>query len=133
MEFWVSLFLAADSLTGPGDSKPLVLGQVVKGMKFDDPPLEGKKNDPMMPVAWTKTYGDKHGRVFTTTMGAATDLVAEGTRRMLVNATYWCVGLEGKIPEKSKVDIVGKFEPTKFGFGGFVKGMKPADHALKAE
>lgn len=117
----------------PGDSKPLVLGQVVKGMKFDDPPLEGKKNDPMMPVAWTKTYGDKHGRAFTTTMGAATDLTAEGTRRMLVNAVYWCVKIEEKIPEKSKVDIVGTFEPTKFGFNGFVKGVKPADHALKSK
>ena len=27
-----------------------------EGMKPDDKPLEGKKNDPMMPVAWIKTY-----------------------------------------------------------------------------
>ncbi|MFM9058644.1 MAG: hypothetical protein ACKOSQ_05935, partial [Planctomycetaceae bacterium] len=40
----------------PGDSKPLVLGQVLVGMKPDDKPVEGKENDPMMPVAWTKTY-----------------------------------------------------------------------------
>ena len=55
----------------PGDSKPLVLGQVVAGMKPTDKPVAGKKNDPMMPVAWTKTYqgeGGKVGRVFTTTM-----------------------------------------------------------------
>jgi len=115
-------------------SKPLVLGQVVKGMKFGDPPREGKKNDPMMPVAWTKTYkaqSGKSGRVFTTTMGSSTDLLYEGTRRLLVNASYWAVGLEGKIPEKSKVDVVGKFETLPFKFGGYKRGVKPSDHAMK--
>src|SRR5262249_46663241 len=51
----------------PGDSKPLILGQVLKGMKSDDPAVEGKQNDPMMPVAWTKTYkgaSGAAGRVF---------------------------------------------------------------------
>jgi len=116
----------------PGDSKPLVMGQVLTGMKFDDPPVEGKLNDPMMPVAWTKSYTateGKTGRVFTTTMGAATDMEAEGTRRMLVNGAYWAIGLEDKIPEKSKVDIVGEFKPLPFKFGGFKPGVKPADHA----
>ena len=58
----------------PGDCKPLVLGQVLKGMKPTDKPVEGKKNDPMMPVAWIKTLhggSGKTGRVFTTTMGAS--------------------------------------------------------------
>jgi type 1 glutamine amidotransferase len=122
-----------------GDSKPLVLGQVLAGMKPDDVPLEGetdprKKNDPMMPVAWTKTYkgtDDKSGRVFTTTLGASQDLEAEGTRRMLVNACYWALGMEDKIPAKSKVDIVGEYKPSKFAFGGHVKGVKPEDLAIK--
>jgi len=116
----------------PGDSQPLVLGQILKGMKFDDAPLEGPKNEPMMPVAWTKSYKSESGkvaRVFTTTMGAATDLEAEGTRRLIVNAAYWAVGLEGKIADKSNVELVGEFKPTKFGFHGFVKGKKPADYA----
>jgi type 1 glutamine amidotransferase len=116
----------------PGDSKPLVLGQVLTGMKFDDPPLEGEKNDPMMPVAWIKSYTGKSGkaaRVFTTTMGASQDLEAEGTRRMLVNACYWGLGLEDKIAEKSKVDLVGEYVPTKFKFDGYVKGKVPADYA----
>ncbi|MBI1901311.1 MAG: ThuA domain-containing protein [Planctomycetia bacterium] len=121
----------------PGDSRPIVMGQVLSGMKRDDPPVAGKKNDPMMPVAWTKTYqvpGGKKGRVFATTMGAATDLAPEGTRRMLVNAAYWCVGLEDKIPQGgTKVDLVGEYKPSAYGFGGFKKGVKPADHALKAE
>jgi hypothetical protein len=116
----------------PGDSKPLVLGQVLRGMKFDDPPLEGEKNEPMMPVAWIKSYTGESGkasRVFATTMGAATDLEAEGTRRMLVNACYWGLRMEDKIAEKSKVDLVGEYKPTRFGFGGYVKGKKPADYA----
>jgi type 1 glutamine amidotransferase len=118
----------------PGDSKPLVLGQVVAGMKPSDPPVEGKKNDPMMPVAWVKTYtsdSGKTGRVFTTTMGASTDLEYEGTRRMLVNACYWAAGLEAKIPEKSDVEIVGEYRPLPFKFGGFKKGVRPEEHAIK--
>ena len=62
-------------------------------------------------------------------MGAATDLETEGTRRMLVNATYWAVGLEDKIPEQSNVDLVGEYKPPPFGFGGFMKGVKPEDRA----
>jgi hypothetical protein len=60
-------------------------------------------------------------------MGAATDLVAEGTRRLIVNGCYWAVGLEEKIPAKSAVDLVGTFEPTPFGFKGAKRGVKPAD------
>jgi len=120
-----------------GDSKSLVLGQVLKGMKPGDPPAEGKdakKNDPMMPIAWTKTYqgaGDKTGRVFTTTMGASQDLQSEGLRRLLVNAAYWAVGMEDKIPTKSNVAIVGEYKPLPFGFGKFKKGVKPSDFADK--
>src|SRR5207247_457402 len=46
----------------PGDSQPLVLGQVLEGMKPDDKPVEGKQNDPTMPVAWTKTYKSASGK-----------------------------------------------------------------------
>ena len=115
----------------PGDSQPLVLGAVLAGMTPDSEPVDGAKNDPMMPVAWTKSYsidGGPKGRSFTTTMGAATDLVAEGTRRMLVNACYWAAGLEEKIPAASNVDIVGTYEPTPFGFNGARKGLAPADY-----
>ncbi|MGA2069206.1 MAG: ThuA domain-containing protein [Thermoguttaceae bacterium] len=114
----------------PGDSKPLVLGQVLSGMKPSDPPVAGPKNNPMMPVAWIKTYtapGGKSGRVFTTTMGAATDLASEGLRRLLVNAVYWCVGLEDKIPPAANVDLVGKYRPTGFGFAKHRKGVRPAE------
>ncbi len=114
----------------PGDSRPLVLGQVVEGMNPDDPPAEGEKNDPMMPIAWTKSYeagSGNSGRVFTTTMGSSTDLESEGVRRLLVNAAYWGLGMEDQIPEAAKVDIVGDYSPLPFKFGGFQSGVKPAE------
>jgi len=115
----------------PGDSQPLVLGQVLSGMKPSDPPVAGAKNNPIMPIAWVKTYQGKNqtGRVFTTTMGASQDFVSEGLRRLLVNACYWAVGLENQIPAQSKVDIVGDFHPRPFRGGGFQKGRKPSDYA----
>jgi hypothetical protein len=130
-EIWGPTDVYGVRLPLPGDSTPLVLGQVVEGMKPTDPGVEGGKNDPMMPVAWTKTYesaSGKKARVFTTTMGSSTDLESEGVRRLLVNATYWAVGLEDKIPTHSNVDIVGEYKPTRFGFGTYVKGKKPADY-----
>jgi type 1 glutamine amidotransferase len=133
-DVWGSTDVYGVRLPLPGDSKPLLLGQVLAGMKPDAEPVAGKKNDPMMPVAWVKTYKSeegKRGRVFTTTMGAATDLESEGLRRLLVNACYWAVGLEDKIPEKSEVGIVGEYKPTRFGFNGAKRGVKPADLELK--
>src|SRR5262245_10702864 len=83
----------------PGDSRPIVLGQVLEGMKPTDPPVGGAQNEPMMPIAWTKTYTGASGRpsrVFTTTMGASQDFASEGLRRLLVNACYWAAGMEDK-------------------------------------
>lgn len=118
----------------PGDSTPLVLGQVVAGMKEDDKALEGAKNEPMMPVAWTKTYETSNGkkaRVFTTTMGGAPDLLNEAMRRLLVNASFWALKIEEKIPEKANVDLVGEFKPNFFSFKGYKRGVKPEDHEWK--
>ena len=115
----------------PGNSRPLVLGQVTKTLEPDSPAVLGVKNDPMMPIAWIKTYlgsGKNEGRVFTTTLGASKDLAWEGTRRLIVNGCLWAVGLEDRIPEKTNVDIVGKFEATPFKMNGFKKGMKPEDY-----
>jgi type 1 glutamine amidotransferase len=118
----------------PADSTPLVLGAVLKGMSPGDSAVAGGKNSPMMPVAWVKTYtgpAGKPARVFTTTMGAATDLENEGLRRLLVNACYWAVGLEEQIPAQADVGLVGEYHPSPFKFGGFVKGVKPEDLAGK--
>jgi hypothetical protein len=116
----------------PGDSKPLVLGQVLEGMKSDDKPVAGKQNEPMMPIAWVKTYtgeGGKTARVFTTTMGASQDFANEGLRRLLVNASYWALGMDDQVPARAKVDLVGEFQPHSFRNNGFTKGLKPTDLA----
>ncbi len=113
------------------DCKPLIMGVVLKGMKPTDEPNPKKKP---VPVAWTKTYTGTKGkaaRVFTTTMGHAGDLKSAGFRRLLVNACYWCVGLEDKIPAKSNVDLVGEYKPNRIGMGAFKKGLKPEDYKIK--
>ncbi len=118
----------------PGDSQPLILGQVLEGMRPTDPPPAGKQNDPMMPVAWVKSYTGKQGhnaRVFTTTMGAAQDLQNEGLRRLIVNACFWALLMEDKIPTKTNVDLVGEYQPLPFKFGGFAKGIKPSDLLIR--
>jgi type 1 glutamine amidotransferase len=110
-----------------GDSTPIVMGQVLEGMKPGDKPVEGK---PMLPIAWTRTYtgaAGKPARVFVTTMGHGGDFVNEGVRRMLVNACYWALGMEDQIPPKSDVDLVGEYNPTPIGEGGYRKGVKPSD------
>jgi len=129
-DIWGPTDVYAVRLPLPGDSKPLILGQVLEGMNPTDKPVAGKKNDPMMPVAWIKSYTGKQGktaRIFTTTMGSSKDLLSEGLRRLLVNASYWAVGLEDKIPAAAKVDIVGTYETLPFGFGKYKKNVKPAD------
>lgn len=118
----------------PDGCTPVMLGAVLTGMKDGDEPLAGEKNDPMMPIAWTREFADaeeKPRRVFTSTLGAATDFEAEGSRRMIVNAVYWALGMEDGVPEAgAKVDLVGEFHPTAFGFGGHREGVKAGDHAL---
>ena len=111
-----------------GDSQPLVMGQVLKGMKPDDPPQEGKE---LVPIAWIKTHtGDsgKTSKVFTTTLGHGGDLQSEGVRRLLVNACYWLLDLD--VPQEAKVDIIGTYDPKPIGVGGHRKGLKPADHRI---
>lgn len=117
----------------PPDVTVLMRGQVLKGMNPTDPPVEGKKNNPMQPLVWTRNYLNEAGKtnkVFCTTMGAATDLQSEGLRRLIVNAVYWAVGLEDKIPAAADVNYVGEYKPSFYGFGTYKKGVKPADHAL---
>ena len=127
------------------DAKVLVWGQVLKGMKPEDPPADYRRktnkgveqgvNDPMQPVVWVREHTNETGkvnRILATTMGSATDLQNEGLRRLLVNGAYRAVGLEKKIPKQAKVDLVGEFKPTMYGFNGFKKGVKPAEHELKS-
>jgi hypothetical protein len=121
---------------------PLMLGQVLDGMKPDSEPALPKAaspekdspakdlNDPMMPIAWTRVReleGGVEQRVFTTTLGASQALLQEGTRRLLVNACLWALGREDAIRADLDVSPVGEFEPTPFGFGTHTKGVRPGD------
>ena len=54
-------------------------------------------------------------------------------RRLLVNAAFWCVGLENKIPDSANVAIVGEFKPSPFKFDGHKKNVKPADFAMQSK
>ncbi len=113
-----------------GDSEPIIMGQVLKGMNPADPPNLEK---PLMPMAWIKSYTGDTGntsKVFTTTMGAATDFESEGLRRLLVNATYWCLEMTDQIPDRANVNLVGSYNPTQFGFGDFMKGIMPSSHKM---
>ena len=116
----------------PPDAKVLVYGQVIEGMKPTDKAVEGKKNDPMMPMIWARDYKSESGKVsrtLTSTIGAAVDLESEGLRRLFVNACYWMTGLA--VPQKADVSYVGEFKPTFFGFNKGRKGVKPAEHELR--
>jgi len=115
-----------------GDSKPLVMGQVLVGMRPGDEPHPDKQP---VPIAWIKTYkGDKGktGRVFTTTMGHGGDLKNEGFRRLLVNACYWAMKMEDRIPARSNVNLVGEYDPNPIGTGKHKRGIKPRDHAMRS-
>jgi hypothetical protein len=116
------------------EDQVLVRGEVLTGMHAGDPPVEGAKNSPMMPLVWLRQYSGgagKTSKIMTTTMGAAVDLKNEGLRRLLVNACYWAAGVEKAIPARADVAYVGTYEPTWFGFGGFKKGVKPSNLELR--
>lgn len=153
-EVWGPTDVYGVRLPLPGDARPILLGQTINrageydekdpfyGMKPSDSevatvnPASKEKydpNKPMMPIAWTKTYqlpGGKAGTAFTSTIGASTDLMSEGTRRLLVNATYYLLGME--VPQKAKVDIVGNYRPSAYSFHDDAywdrRNMKVADH-----
>jgi hypothetical protein len=53
----------------------------------------------------------------------------------LVNAVYWCVGLEAKIPTAgTQVELVGDYQPTPVQFQSDEywkkKAIRPADFAM---
>ncbi len=126
----------------PADATLLLRGAVLKGMNPDDAPADHVKprksdqqtqpvNSPMMPIAWTRQHRNDAGRenrILCTTMGAATDLENEDLRRFVVNGVYWGLGLE--VPVRADVRYVDAYSPSMYGFKGFRRGLRPADHAL---
>jgi len=124
-ELWSTTDVYEIHLPLPADSRTLVFGEVLSGMNHNDPPAAGEVNHPMMPIAWLRNVSG--ARIFTTTLGTSQDLLVEADRRLLVNACYWALGLEGQISAKSDVELVGRYHPHPFGFGAYVRGIKPED------
>jgi hypothetical protein len=108
--------------------QPLLLGQVLSGLKPTDPPVAGRVNDPMLPVAWTYTYtaeSGKTGSAFVTTLASSDAFLNPGLRRLLVNAAYWAAGLP--VPSRADVRLVGTYHPRAFLDTEFTRGLKPPD------
>jgi type 1 glutamine amidotransferase len=51
---------------------------------------------PPMPVAWTRTYGERKARIFYTSLGAPEDMQIADVRRLLVNAVKWTLNPEAR-------------------------------------
>ena len=128
-EIWGSTEVYEVHLPLPSTCRPLILGQVLSWIGSDADAVEGPLNNPMMPIAWTNDY---HGaRIFTSTIGSADDIENDAVRRMFVNAAYWAVGLESRIPPKANVAFVGRYQPHSFLSEVYTAGVKPSDLALK--
>ncbi len=111
------------------DSTVLALAQPLQGMTADSPAAADK--DPC-PGVWIRHYVSKNGqrgRVFTSTYGASEDILNDDYRRLLLNGCFWAVGLEHSIQADADISFVGPFQPTTYRFGGYRKGIKPADLA----
>lgn len=109
----------------PAECTALVWGQPLMGRKPDD--LPNDKLEPL-PVAWVKpwqTSDGKTARVFHCTMGSGIDLKSPGLRRLVINSTYWCIGMEESISATRSVEIVGSYEPLESGFNYDEIGVKP--------
>ena len=110
----------------------LLRGEVTETLDPSSLAVKGKKNDPMMPLAWLHPYkspdDEGKGMAFCTTAGAATDFVKEDMRRLIVNASYHLMGLD--VPEKAKVNFVDPFYPSFYGFWKKKDGDKWKERAL---
>ena len=81
-----------------------------------------------LPVVWIKNWKTSEGksaRVFHSTMGSGKDLESAGLRRLVVNATYWGLGMEKMITSDSSVDYVGEYQPLASGFNDEKLGVVP--------
>jgi hypothetical protein len=121
------------AMAGAYSAKPmpnstiLATNRVLESMEVGAKPLEDKVPQP---AAWVRTYtfkGGKEGRAFCTTQGASEDILSEGVRRMIINATLWCMGMEEHIAADADVSFVGPYHPTTFSFKPTITDAKPSD------
>ena len=109
------------------NSTILATNRVLESMEVGAKPLENK---PPQPSAWVRNYkfkGGKQGRAFCTTQGASEDILSEGVRRMIINATLWCMNMEDHIKADADVSFVGPYNPSTFSFKPSVKDARPGD------
>jgi hypothetical protein len=109
----------------PEGCTAVVWGQPLMARNYDDPP--NPKKEPL-PVAWFKnwtTTTGKQARVFQSTMGSGKDLESAGLRRLIINAAYWCMGMESAVSPTRSVDYVDEYEPLASGFAYDKLGVKP--------
>jgi len=114
----------------PRDARVLMRGEVLDGLTPDSPVAEGERYADAVPVAWAREFELTTGqrmRVFTTTMGSGRDFKDENLRRLFVNACYWTVGLDDKIPAAASVDTIEFYEPSPSGFGKHLRGLQPVE------
>lgn len=92
------------------DVQTLLLGRGIGSNHAEDGPFPR-----VQPVAWTKSYtGDlgKTARVFFTTLGHPQEFADANLRRLLLNAVYWALDREHRIPEDGvQADLVGSYDP----------------------
>ncbi|MFN3150311.1 family 16 glycoside hydrolase [Bremerella sp.] len=114
----------------PGDCTALVMGQPLLGRERGG---ESNPEKEPLPVAWFKDWQTSQGktaRVFQSTMGSGKDFESAGLRRLVINAAYWCLGMEDAIEAASSVDYVGPYKPLASGFNYEELGVtakKPAE------
>ena len=111
----------------PENATVLIHGHSTAGMN-DKAPVMWEKS--VMPIAWTKPYqldGGKPGMAFASTMGSSMGFQSEDMRRLVVNASFYLLGMGERITPELSMDIVGDYKPTMFGFDTFRKGMKVGD------
>jgi hypothetical protein len=109
------------------NSTILATNRVLESMKVGAKPIANKAPQP---AAWVRTYkykGGKEGRAFCSTQGASEDIVSEGVRRMVINATLWCMNMEDHITPDADVSFVGPYNPSTFNFKASVTDAKPGD------
>ena len=107
------------------NSTILATNQVLESMDVGAKPIADKAPQP---AAWVRTYqfqDGKEGRAFCTTQGASEDIISDGVRRMIINATLWCMKMEDEIKPDADISFVGPYNPTTFSFKPSITDATP--------
>ena len=125
--FWIPDDVYGISSALSGDSMPILLGQPLEAWTSEAKPVAEKTPQP---IAWTKSYTGATGkpaRVFTSTMGHGDAFKIEAFRRMISNASLWCMNMEDSIDPSANMDIPGEYNPGPAGAKGLKPGVLPQD------